>query len=412
MRTTMHNGRAGKDGAFRASHNDRDFDLEKADHIDQTRTPNNWTWHCYQKSKPGLTFEDAEKLFYEKTFSQSLEAKNERYRKNRHAEKVQTMDEYRTSKQGCPEETIWEIGKVGDTVPAAVLKKIVLAQINWEQKTFPNVKTLDVALHVDEEGAPHLHQRKVWVADSKDGKTVGQGKALKEMGLERPDMSKKEGRYNNAKISYTERCREHFQSLCKAQGLDIETVPKEASETGLSLLEYKRREEEKKLEEAKARQKQVNEDTDSRIKAVDDEISQKWEQFDRDIQKSTEEAKKSYKEWEENKLKELRGMIRTVNKKREAVETRERAVEERERGLTDRETNIDKKQARLDATEAKLEQKMDTAYWDIEKWKDELKTASMEELERRNSQYQAGDFGEAVKAVDQLVGQQAKGLSF
>ena len=49
---------------------------------------------------------------------------------------------------------------------------------------------------------------------------------------------------------------------------------------------------------------------------------------------------------------------------------------------------------------------------DIEKWKEELKTASMEELERRNSQYQAGDFGEAVKAVDQLVGQQAKGLSF
>ena len=32
---TRHNGRTGKDGAFNPRHNDRKFDLENADHIDQ-----------------------------------------------------------------------------------------------------------------------------------------------------------------------------------------------------------------------------------------------------------------------------------------------------------------------------------------------------------------------------------------
>ena len=35
MRATTHNGRASRKGAYLAKHNDRRFDLDKAEHIDQ-----------------------------------------------------------------------------------------------------------------------------------------------------------------------------------------------------------------------------------------------------------------------------------------------------------------------------------------------------------------------------------------
>lgn len=63
------------------------------------------------------------------------------------------MDEYRKSPQTCPEEVILQIGKMGDTIPADMMARIIQEQINWEQQQFPGVKVLDVALHMDEQGA-------------------------------------------------------------------------------------------------------------------------------------------------------------------------------------------------------------------------------------------------------------------
>lgn len=37
MRATIHNGRTGKDGAYNTKHNDRQFDIKNAEHIDPER---------------------------------------------------------------------------------------------------------------------------------------------------------------------------------------------------------------------------------------------------------------------------------------------------------------------------------------------------------------------------------------
>lgn len=37
MRATIHNGRTGKDGAYNTKHNDRQFDIRNAEHIDPER---------------------------------------------------------------------------------------------------------------------------------------------------------------------------------------------------------------------------------------------------------------------------------------------------------------------------------------------------------------------------------------
>lgn len=247
MRVTSHSGRAGSDGVYSAKHNDRNFDLDAADHIDPEKSPGNWYW---QWNKTAKSFDDAERLFYEMHFSDMLNDRNAMYLKNRHKDRIKTMDDYRSNAQTCPEETILQIGRDGQTVDPALLRRICIDHINWMIKTYPQARILDAALHIDEEGAPHMHVRQVWVGHNNKGQLcVGQTKALKEMGIKRPDPSKPENRRNNAKMTYTRTCREHLLEVCRAHGLDIEEEPKEASKSGLTLLEYKRQQEQAKLKD-------------------------------------------------------------------------------------------------------------------------------------------------------------------
>lgn len=252
MRATIHNGRTGKDGAYNTKHNDRQFDISHAEHIDPERVELNryWNW----TGNPKMSFEDAEAAFYEKQIRKHLDAQNARYKAQRHAERAKTMDEYRKSPQTCPEEVILMIGKAGDTIPADMMARIIQEQINWEQKTFPGVKVLDVALHMDEQGAPHIHERRAWVYTDKDGNfAISQNKALEQMGVELPNPDKPRGRFNNRKQVFSRMCREHLLQICKAHGLEIEEIPQEKSRSGLSHVAYMTRQEEEKAASAERR---------------------------------------------------------------------------------------------------------------------------------------------------------------
>lgn len=66
---TRHNGRAGKHGVYNPKHNDRQFDLTNADHIDAVRERQNIYWDCFQGFRTGMddgqahdSFEDVERL--------------------------------------------------------------------------------------------------------------------------------------------------------------------------------------------------------------------------------------------------------------------------------------------------------------------------------------------------------------
>jgi hypothetical protein len=245
MRATIHNGRTSHLGAFTPRHNDRNFNISHAEHIDPERVKNNryWNW----TGNPETTFEAAEAAFYEKHIRQHLDAQNARYRAQRHAERTKTLDEYRRSPQTCPEEVILQIGKLGDTIPADMMARIIQEQINWEQKTFPGVKVLDVALHMDEQGAPHIHERRAWVYTDKDGNlAISQNKSLEQMGVELPNPDRPRGRFNNRKQVFSQMCREHLLQICREHGLEIEEIPQEKSQSGLSHIAYITRQEEEK----------------------------------------------------------------------------------------------------------------------------------------------------------------------
>lgn len=252
MRATIHNGRTSNLGAFTPKHNDRNFNINHAEHINPERVKLNryWNW----TGNPETTFEAAEIAFYEKHISAHLEAQNARYRAQRHAERAKTMDEYRKSPQTCPEEVILMIGKAGDTIPADMMTRIIQEQINWEQKQFPGVKVLNVALHMDEQGAPHIHERRAWVYTDKDGNTaISQNKSLEQMGVELPNPDRPRGRFNNRKQTFSKRCREHLLQICREHGLEIEEIPQEKSKSGRTLEDYQAGEAEKKAAEAERR---------------------------------------------------------------------------------------------------------------------------------------------------------------
>ena len=303
MRATSHNARTGKDGAFSAKHNDRQFNLSNAEHIDQSKTSQNivgeWT-------RTGISFEESEKRYYEEHFRGFLDCQNAKYEAHRNKRDQKTMDEYRKSKRTCPEETIYQIGRKDDTISPDLLSNIVAKQIAWEAKTYPNVRILNYALHLDEQGAPHVHVRKVWIAHDKAGNLrVNQNGALEEMKIERPDPDKKQNRYNNPKMVYTRDCRQHLIEVCRTYGLEIETDPLEKSKTGLSIDEYKSRQEQAKLEQAKAEAE--------RIKA--------------DLQQQTDELAKREED---------------LNKRELDLKSKELTLEQKESELTKKEANVNK----------------------------------------------------------------------
>lgn len=271
-RTTLHNGRKNRQGqAYRASHNDRKFDLDKAEHIEQERTKENIYWHYLQKENPDMDFSTAEKTFYKDHFEEALSIRNSSYIQHGNKKQVRTLEEY--MQEHCPEETIWMIGNAEDMIPAKILHNVWTEQKTWMEAMFPQVTVLDWALHVDEQGAPHIHERHVFIGHDKRGlEVVGQNKALAEMGISAPNPQRPTGRHNNAKMIYTAICRQHFQELCKRHGLDIEVQPRERSEMGLTQAEYKTRQEEKAAARAEMKMKAA-EQTVNGLKEIEEQVS-------------------------------------------------------------------------------------------------------------------------------------------
>lgn len=246
----MHNARANKAGqAFNSLHNDRNYDLEKSDNIDPLKTDDNIYWHCQNKSHPDKSFNQVEKDFYKKHFQKHLDEQNARHIAHRQMGRVKSIDDYRQNKLTCPEEQCIYLGDKDQTqIDLKMFWEINSKQIAWEQKTFPQVKILDIALHTDEPGANHIQIRKAWICHDDNGnEMIGQAKALKEMGIDRPDLSKPQTRYNNAKQTYSKMCRDHYLELCKEYGLDIELTPREKSKMSLDLITFKAQKEEHKL---------------------------------------------------------------------------------------------------------------------------------------------------------------------
>lgn len=278
MRITTNNGRHTKGRAYSPRHNDRTFNRQNAPHIDPARTSNNWTWQWLENYGKQCSFEDTEHEYYARHISDHLQAVNRRYEAQRHAERVKTLDEYRRAPQSCPEETIVCIGNRNNHPTPGELLAAYLELQHWQQRQFPQLHVLNYAMHLDEQGAPHIHERHVWTYTDADGHlAIGQARALEQMGIQRPHPEQPRSRYNNAKVTYTAMVRERFAEICRRRGLEIETHPRERSQSGLTLLEYQSRQEEQHLKELQ----QTEERTQQQLHSMQVQHQTLQEQYDK-----------------------------------------------------------------------------------------------------------------------------------
>lgn len=324
MRMTIHNARTSKKfGAFTPKHNDRNFNIKNAEHIDPERTKGNiyWNW----TGRADITFEDAEKAFYEEHCRTHLDAVNQRYLEQRHRERMRTMDEYRTARHTCPEETLLMIGNRDEHLPPKTLRAICEDLRNWEENAVPGLKVLDIALHVDEEGAPHIHMRKAWIYRDENGtESISQGKALEAAGIPLPHPDKPQGRNNNRKQTFSQQERQALYEICRGYGLEslLETKPREKSKSGRELEDYKASEAEKRAQAAEMRAKMAEEKTRQAEASL-----QKIKRAKEHAQKRTQRAQEQAQE-QEGKNSTLRTTESQIRDKLEQEQTTARQLAE------------------------------------------------------------------------------------
>ena len=214
MRVTMQCGRQGS-----AVHN-------MHSHVD--RANRDVMLYDYTRVSGG-TLRDRELTYYKNTFGDALDAKNTRYRQQRHPERCRTIEQVYTGRKTRPEEVILQVGKLGDTISretfGALVKDFVDQWDAWNNKMGHPAQTLNISLHYDE-ATPHAHWRRVWqYQDDYGHMQIGQEQALRRAGVALPHPDASETRYNNRKITYDAQVRALWQSVCKSHGLAIETEP-------------------------------------------------------------------------------------------------------------------------------------------------------------------------------------------
>ena len=324
MRMTIHNARTSKKfGAFTPKHNDRNFNIKNAEHIDPERTKGNiyWNW----TGRADITFEDAEKAFYEEHCRTHLDAVNQRYLEQRHRERMRTMDEYRTARHTCPEETLLMIGNRDEHLPPKTLRAICGDLRNWEENAVPGLKVLDIALHVDEEGAPHIHMRKAWIYRDENGtESISQGKALEGAGIPLPHPDRPQGRNNNRKQTFSRQERQALYEICRGYGLEnlLETKPREKSKSGREMEDYKAEQAEKRAKAAEMRAKMAEEKTRQAETSLD-----KIKRAKTHAQKRTQQAQERARE-QEGKNNALRATESEIRGKMEREQTTARQLAE------------------------------------------------------------------------------------
>ena len=122
------------------------------------------------------------------------------------------------------------------------------------------VRFLDVAIHNDE-SVPHAHIRRVWCATGKDGLLeVSQAKALEQLGIERPDLNKKENRHNNRKQTFSKMERSIALECARQCGLEIEKTPAEPGKRTMALEQYVAKKEQEVLATVRAEKETVKEE--------------------------------------------------------------------------------------------------------------------------------------------------------
>jgi len=185
--------------------------------INYDLTPKNRIWTRYK----GMTnVVEAEKKFYNETFTEELEMQNAKYRKKGNYGKIRTMDDWIKAERHRAVENILQIGDMNCHIDADDLWDCYVKFTAWRNEKYGNhLALISAAMHVDE-STPHIHER--YVLHYKDSQNAniertGMKKSLEQAGVELPDPSKPEGQFNNRKMTFDAECREKWLDIVEQE---------------------------------------------------------------------------------------------------------------------------------------------------------------------------------------------------
>lgn len=337
-KASMRNGRATKGGAvYNANHNTLESIRRDQPHIDAQKFELNRYWKFEQKErtftiqkidggKGGFDARKHELAIYEKLYGDGLAARNERYTREGHKDRCQTIKNLYSNPKTAPLETIFQIGNsqmILDGVMGPEEMKQKLAEA-WNQTMRQVVGMgkgmvipLDAALHC-EEAVPHIHFRAALGATDRYGHFMpNQSAALKAMGFDgrNPDTGKKD-RYHNPLVAYTDRVREIFYAECEKQGLTIDREVTSESHRQVEIMAFKL---EKARQDVAAAQEQLQQMEREKAEAV---------RAAQTAQKALEAAKRE-RDATEGRIKALRGSEAVLAAKNEHLSDYNTKLEER-----------------------------------------------------------------------------------
>lgn len=250
---TVKNGRKSADGsAYNANHNTLEATRQQQSHIDQERLELNryiqfksdGSMSVIKGGQGGFDARKHEMKIYKDLYGAGLEAKNERYTKTRHTERCRTVKDLYQDPKTAPLETIFQVGNSKDNLDPQLRTQALTRA--WAEtvkamqgKYGEHMRFLDAALHRDE-AVDHIHCRVAFIGHDRHGFAVpSQNAALAAMGIERPDPTRPNTKYNNPTISFTDELRETFYAACERQGIQINREVQSYSKRQVEILEYK-----------------------------------------------------------------------------------------------------------------------------------------------------------------------------
>ena len=293
-KASMRNGRATKGGAvYNANHNTLESIRRDQPHIDAQKFELNRYWKFEQKDrtfsikkidggKGGFDARKHELAIYEKLYGDGLAARNERYTREGHKDRCQTIKNLYSNPKTAPLETIFQIGNSqmildGVMGPEEMKQKLTEA---WNQTMRQVVSMgkgmvipLDAALHC-EEAVPHIHFRAALGATDRYGHFMpNQSAALKAMGFDgrNPDTGKKD-RYHNPLVAYTDRVREMFYAECEKQGLVIDREVTSESHRQVEIMAFKLEKARQDVAAAQEQLRQMEVERDEAVRAAQDAL--------------------------------------------------------------------------------------------------------------------------------------------
>ena len=249
MKATVRNGRATANGiVYNANHNTRAETRAQERHIDHERTEQNINLQFTAEGKVRNCGSFDAKAFelsrYEELYGPGQEAKNARYIADGHPERCKSVADIYASRRTAPLETILQIGSRDTDIDPKERKELLMGAtvelIDRLQKRWGDNLHITCCSWHNDEAVCHCHLRMTFSHVDRFGFRVpNQSQAFEAMGIQRPDPTAKEGKYNCPLITFSEILRTEFYDLCEKRGIIIDREVKNPSQKHLSVLEYK-----------------------------------------------------------------------------------------------------------------------------------------------------------------------------